>query len=131
MTQKHGGTCVKIPNGGRVVGTGTAKKFVQIKSPFDYLLAKDGHACALDCKTLDEVRFPYSAIKQHQLKALKTLSPQIPAGYLVWFRPEDAVVWFPVSTLSQVKPRTSLTIEDGFHIGTSTYGFNPFEMINL
>lgn len=130
MTEKHGGTCVKIPNSGRVVGTGHQKKFVKMKSPFDFMIVKEGRACVLDCKAINKTSLPFSLLKQHQLKELAKCAPHIPAGYLVWFQTTDQVVWFEVSILATLKPRESLSPQDGQQLGTTQWGYNPTKLLS-
>lgn len=128
--EQNGGICVKIPSGGRVVGTGHKKIFVKMKSPFDFVVAKDGLACVLDCKTLEADTFPFSAIKRHQLKSLYECSRHIPSGYVVWFRVSDQVCFFPSELLLALKPRQSLRPQDGFLLGNLKLGFNPLNILN-
>lgn len=129
MVEKHGGVCIKIPNAGRVTGSGHNKKFVKAKSPFDFLVAKDGGAMAFDCKATTKTTVPFSMIKQHQLNSLLKCAPHIPAGYLVWFQITDQVVWFPALLLATVEPRQSLAPQDGHQLGTTQWGYNPLDLL--
>lgn len=78
-------------------------------------------AVFLDTKTLSTGKtFPYSQITKHQLHALLKLEIEgFPAGYLVWFREIDQIVFFSAKTLSYVKPGEGLDLKDGILCGSS------------
>ena len=110
-------TCIRIPDGCKKVGSGARPKLYPEKTPFDFLITKDGATACIDLKTTEEKNLAYSSIKPHQREALCEIGPSIPAGYLVWFRPTDKVIFFDHEKLYSCMPRESLKPEDGLMIG--------------
>lgn len=110
---------VRIPNGSKTFKDKAGKlKVKNAKSPFDYLCTKDGKTAVLDCKTLEQGNWSYSAITRHQLDALLSVGNSINAGYLVWYRKRNAVVWLSCFKLRDLRPGESLTPDDGLYLGT-------------
>lgn len=109
---------VRIPDGcdtKKVRGPrGWETKIVRIRTPFDFVAFRGGRGVVFDAKTVDGETFPHSAIKEHQLISLISCADHTTrAGYLVWFRPIDTVVWFSHMRLQALAPRQSLAPSDG------------------
>jgi hypothetical protein len=105
----------RMPDGCKQVN---AKKFVRVKTPFDYMLLKEFRFYAfIDCKTVDSDRFKYSAIVDHQLESLTLIGRHAIAGYIVWFRKGDTVSFFDWQVLSRLAPNHSLFPSDGIVLG--------------
>lgn len=84
---------------------------MRVKSPFDWVITHGGRTALIDTKTLNERNFPNSSIDQHQLGQLlpHELRDGV-AGYVIWLRPNDRIVFIPASTLAgAVLNRGSLT----------------------
>jgi penicillin-binding protein-related factor A (putative recombinase) len=109
------GICpVRIPDSCKQI---SHTKFIRVKSPFDFVIAKNGKSAFIDCKTYKTSRLTYSDIDKHQLENLLSLGQHSAAGYVVWFRNEDQVVFFSWSIMSDLKPKNSLQALDGLVLG--------------
>jgi penicillin-binding protein-related factor A (putative recombinase) len=107
----------KIPSGCKWVG----KMAVPQKTPFDFIAAKNGRAVVFDAKTLDRETFPKSSCEPHQVEALHSFEmSKLTAGYIVFFRPINSVVFFTASQLKGLLPRYSLKATDGISLGTGS-----------
>jgi len=110
---------VRIPDGCRMVRTRSGAVVPQrTTTPFDYLIAFDGMAACIDCKTVESGNFSYSMITQHQANSLVSIyDKKVMAGYLVWFREHDQVVFYSADQLYHLKARESLKNSDGLVLG--------------
>lgn len=117
MSKLNGATIVQIPSGCKWV---TGFKAISVQTPFDFFACFDGLSFAFDAKTLDSITFSKSRIKPHQAEILYRLQKsKISAGYLVWFRPVDKVVFFMASQLIELKKGCSLKVMDGLCVGSA------------
>lgn len=103
-------------------------RFVPKKTPCDRILMADGGRCVfVDCKTWSEAHntLSRSMLTDHQVMALKRFSDKGNlAGYVVWFRGPNRVVFFSADQLWGVfQNQGSLTPDHGIQLG-------PFESIN-
>lgn len=104
----------QIPSGCRWIG----KKPIPVRSPFDFIAARDGTVVLFDAKTVATKTFSKSACKPHQIEALARFwSAGLRAGYVVWFRPIDSVVFFGADSLKRLPQRSSLKESDGIALG--------------
>jgi len=120
---RDGVAIVRIPDGCQTKRwrgpNGLATKLIRVHSPFDFCAFHLGRSIVFDAKTIESGRFGHSAIKQHQLHYLNQCGRHVAAsGYLIWYREEDAVIWHSYRRLIALKPRESLGIADGLHIGS-------------
>lgn len=91
--------CTRVPNSCRRV---SAKKLIQIKSPFDFLLSYRGKTALVDAKSTGSDTFNNSAICQHQLDEFqKHHINSVLTGYVVYLRNDDLVYFIPYSLLSE------------------------------
>jgi len=113
------------PPGKFIPGIGFRKP----KSKFDRIfVAPGGKSIFCDAKTTGERSFSCQKINLDQLKALMDVGRNAPAGYLVWFRVGDEVIWFNWQLLYQalVGPVRSLKREQGVHLGSiQVFRFQP------
>lgn len=118
LFQKCGYYIEKIPSGCIWIG-----KFARpTKTPFDYIAAKNKTVLIFDCKSVNSNSFSYSQIESHQLKSLASFqSCGINAGYIVWFRPENNIVFYSADILKNLRPRCSLKASDGIVLGSSEF----------
>lgn len=106
---------IKLPIGAKPIGRG---RWIRQTSPFDYVLLHEGSAVFLDCKSLDSKTISYSTLTEHQITSLSAIREHGSlSGYMVWFRPINQVVFFEVKTLLGLKPRQSLSPQDGIYLG--------------
>lgn len=107
----------QLPSGCRWVG----KMAIPAKSPFDFIIAKGGRAAFFDAKSVDSETFSRSLCKPHQIEALHALEMSgLTAGFVVWLRKTDSVVFFKASALKGLAPRCSLKANDGISLGSSS-----------
>ena len=107
----------QIPSGCKWVG----KKPIPVKTPFDFIASKHGRAVVFDAKTTAGSSFSKSACKEHQIESLfKFELSGLTAGYIVWFREVDSIVFFKASELKQLPSRCSLKVSDGLFLGTKS-----------
>lgn len=89
-----------------------------VRAPYDQLLMWKGKAAPIDAKTFDGLTLCHSDLVPHQIEALVyAWKFGLPAGYLVWHRPVDKVVFYGALMLADLNPKTSLNWEDGLCIG--------------
>jgi penicillin-binding protein-related factor A (putative recombinase) len=105
---------VRIPNGFQITRDRPLRGFM-VKSPFDFILEHDELGIGfLDLKTIATKKFPVALIKPHQMRILDRLSKNNIAGFLVWFRKVDRVVFFRADYAIK---SAQLVMEDGLDIG--------------
>ena len=99
----NGVAITRIPDGCKQVG----KRIIRVKTPWDWALSYNGRSAFIDTKTVDKVSFAYSSVTDHQVRALHTHEAAgAVAGYVIWFRPSDQVVFIPASRLLTSQGRT-------------------------
>ena len=106
-------------------------KLQELKSNLDYILiARGGRVGFFDCKTFDQAHFVHSAIPDHQRDlAARYNEWGVIAGFVVWFRPINHVVFFPGWLLSERGPGSRFVPHDGFHLG-SWEKFDPARLFS-
>lgn len=105
----------------KINSTSTMTKggWVFLKSPYDFILAYQGQAAIIDTKTYQSDILNHSALDQDQLRSLENMDIHgLPAGYVVWFRQSNKVVFFPVQVLLNLNQEHSLKPEDGELLGS-------------
>ena len=118
---KHGITVIRIPDGCETRRGARGPRVVRVRSPFDFVLLKRTQAVVFDAKTTAETTFKYSNLTEHQLGSLKRCSEQAKnAGYLVFFRNFDEVVFYNIDILSALRPGKSVKPGDGMILGRSS-----------
>jgi hypothetical protein len=112
--RKNGIKFEQLPSGCRWVG----KMAIPAKSPFDFIMSKNGVAVVFDAKSLAATTFTRSACKPHQIESLHGFEMSgLTSGFIVWLRDLDEVVFFKASQLKDLPPRCSLKICDGIPLG--------------
>jgi len=116
LCRSQGILTIKMPLGCRRVGP---KRLIQIKTAFDYVLIDSrGTVCFLDCKSFDSDRMSHSQLTEHQVDKLSDIEHhKVRAGYLVYFRKINVVVFFDASKMKALRPGHSLTASDGEYLG--------------
>ena len=113
---------IRIPDGCKQVAAG---RLIRVRTPFDFIVADHFQAAFLDTKTIDATSFGYSLIDQNQLNNLLKLHDKgHVAGYLIWFKPLDQVLFFNAGQLLEVRPGNGLFLPSGLLLG-SVSDFNP------
>ena len=94
-------------------------KLIPVKQPCDFVCAYKGLAAAVDTKTQGVGKtFNYSSINMDQVHSMHVLAEQgMIAGYLVWLRQVDKLVFFSTKQLLECQPDDSLKIVDGIDLG--------------
>lgn len=92
---------------------------VPARSDFDYILIKDSDSVYIDCKSFDQSRITYSMLTFHQIVALERIKRYGPeAGYLVFHRDINEIVFYDGKLLGKLKPRESVSPDDGLRLGS-------------
>jgi hypothetical protein len=116
MAQAQGLRVRKIPEAGRWIGRGA---FRPVAGWCDYMLIdQDGRVAFVDCKSLDSEVITASLINDDQVKFFESVGDLCPAGYVVFFRPANIVVFYDWTLLRACAPGTSLNRSLGHHLGT-------------
>lgn len=107
---------VRIEDGCRRVGL---KKIIPVKQMCDYILSCNNRTAIIDTKTTDAKTFPYSKINPDQVKKMHYLADQgTIAGYVVWFRELDKIVFYSTRDLLDIQEQESLEPCDGTILGS-------------
>lgn len=111
--------CTRIPDGCKMIRTRSGAVLPKrTTTPFDFLLTKKGKSACIDCKTVDSGNFSHSMLTQHQVHSLLSIhDSDVTAGYVVWFRDTNQVVFYSADKLYHLKARQSLKTEDGTLLG--------------
>lgn len=106
---------IVMPLGARRIGP---FKLVQIKTPFDLILIHNGLSVFVDAKSIDSDRIAFSHLTEHQVNTLSAIEEKgATAGYLIYFRPENAVCFARASILKSLKPGDALHGKDMVYLG--------------
>jgi len=118
---RHAGIhVVQIPMGAKVIRCRGKLTTIKVKTPFDFVLMKDGVTVMVDTKTVDGSTFPFSKITRHQLESLAHCEVfGVKAGYVVNFRETGQMAFFSSRVLSRLRPNASLIAEDGENLGNT------------
>lgn len=105
----------QIPSGCKWVG----KRPIPMRTPFDFIACKNSKVILFDAKTLNAKTFNKSSCKPHQIDSLYGFEVSgLTAGYIVWFREVDTIVFFRASQLKNLQQRSSLKVSDGVFLGS-------------
>ena len=106
---------IPMPLGMKRVG----RKCIPVKTPFDMTLLLNGKAVFVDCKSFELSRLTYSMLTPHQVMSLRQIeATNHIAGYLVFFRECDRIVFFSASSLTTLTHGSGLGPEHGLNLGT-------------
>ena len=87
----------RIPDGCKQLGQ---NRIIRVRSPFDWIVSKNGTTALIDTKTQEGKAFPNSKIDSHQVSELlpHETNGSI-AGYVVWLREIDQIIFIPSTVL--------------------------------
>lgn len=90
-----------------------------LKSNLDFMLiSQSGQVGFFDCKTFADDHFSYSQIDQAQIDTAVLYNYwNVPAGFVVWFRPTNQVCYFKGSAINKKGPGSSFNEKDGLVLG--------------
>jgi penicillin-binding protein-related factor A (putative recombinase) len=87
----------RFPDGCKTLG---ANRVIRVATPFDWILTYQGTSAFIDTKATAGGTFPYSKIVEHQIVDMNRHATQgAQAGYCVWLRSKDVVIFIPVALL--------------------------------
>lgn len=94
-------------------------RLILIKSELDFkLITQSGRVGFFDCKSFAGEKFTYSMIDPDQMqRAITYVEWNVPAGFVIWFRKYNRVVFFSVATIANKGPGTSFGPRDGDLLG--------------
>jgi hypothetical protein len=128
QARSNGFLVIKMPLGCRRIKAGAGMKLIQVKTPFDYILVKDGKSLFVDCKSFDNDHMVYSYLTEHQIETLSAIEEKKAcAGYVVHLRLTKEVYFFNGTILSKLERHKSLAKEEGLLLGT----FESFDVGKL
>ena len=88
----------RIPDSCRQI---SAQRMIRVKSPFDWIVSFDGKSLVIDTKTTMANAFGFSQIDPDQVRELLHHErAHVLAGYVVWLRGVDQVIFVPASLLA-------------------------------
>lgn len=121
LCRAEGLLILRIPDACRTVGK---NRIIRIKSPFDYIIRPlhQGDVCSayIDAKTTQSKTYCFSTINRDQMLTLLSMEQAgAVAGFIVWFREIDRLVFYSSSTLWKIVPGESLLPEDGLDLGST------------
>ena len=92
---------------------------IRTKMPFDFSILKDSKALFLDAKSFDKNTMSASDMAEHQVRILARAEEEgFAAGYLVYFRKPDKIVFFDAHVLLELGEKGgSIKWEDGLLCG--------------
>lgn len=89
------------------------------------LVSAAGTVGYFDCKAYESDHFTYSQIETTQIdRAVVYNNWRVPSGFVVWFRPENAVVFFTGHMIAQKGPGNRFKSNEGYRLG----GFETFDL---
>lgn len=94
-------------------------KLIALESNLDFtVIDPNGRTGFFDAKSFDGHSFKYSEIPSHQLElAARYNSWKVPAGFIVWFRDVDRVVFFSGASLEATGANNSFHWSVGLNLG--------------
>jgi hypothetical protein len=111
---------IQIPSGARWVPMRGGVRAIPTKTPFDFVMCRDGIAVFFDAKSTSAKNFTASSIQLHQLYHLARVeNAGFRSGYVVYFQGTDEVVFFSASQLASLKRGDSLKSSDGLMLGSA------------
>jgi penicillin-binding protein-related factor A (putative recombinase) len=113
--RQRGWSVVRIPDGCKQIAN---NKLIRVKSPFDFMTAKESVAIFCDVKSTATKSFAYSLINQFQVKELLDISKnKFIAGYVVHFRSLNTWVFISAEKLAKARPGQSIKPKDCINLG--------------
>lgn len=107
--------CLQMPDGCRQIG---GNRLIRVPTPFDWILAFNGKSAYVDTKTFEHDRLRRSDLVPHQIEALYNIGWHCPAGYVVWFRKTQAVVFYSWHFMIKIGQGQSASQQEGILLGT-------------
>jgi penicillin-binding protein-related factor A (putative recombinase) len=101
----------------KYIGKGRVKV---VKSQLDFhFCSQSGQVGFFDCKTYEGDSFAYSQIDPKQLEQAVLYNEwRVPAGFLIWFRKHNIVVFFSGQQINIKGPRSSFVPAEGLKLGS-------------
>ncbi|RYF52455.1 MAG: hypothetical protein EOO38_00150 [Cytophagaceae bacterium] len=101
-------------------------KMLPIRTDLDFRICnKRGQTAFCDAKSFDQDYFTFSQITEHQLRRARIYEAyNVPAGFVVWFKPSQQVLFYAGNVLHQMGPRSRFTSAHGVSLGHAL-NFDP------
>lgn len=110
-------SCIRVPDGCKSIGK---FRLIRVKSPFDYVIGYADKIACIDLKSFGKGNtLTYSQIHQEQAIALNKIGLHGIAGYIVYHRDPDKIVFHNAHTLINLNPGGGLPWEIGLILGSS------------
>lgn len=90
-----------------------------IRCDLDYrVLRQDGRVAFIDTKCFDAAHFTYGMLETHQIqRAICYAAWQVPAGFVVYLKGCQKIVYYTGATIGTLGPRTRFTVSHGHVLG--------------
>jgi penicillin-binding protein-related factor A (putative recombinase) len=115
----NGLVVTRFPDGCKVVGR---NQVIRVKTPCDWIITFGGVTALIDTKTTEGESFPFSKIEKHQVsEMLRHELAGAKAGYVIWFRKTDDVLFVSASLLASLMLQRGSIKPKGYsaHLGNS------------
>ncbi len=111
---------------------GRMQPVAALRGELDYrIIDQSGKVGWFDCKTFDTDQFYYSEINEEQIdRAMLYSEYKVPAGFVVYFRGDNSVCYFPGHRIAKKGPGSSFTKKDAHLLGT-IFGFSLKTLLKL
>jgi len=97
---REGIAITRMPDGCKQVG---ATRLIRVKTPWDFILTRNGKTAFIDTKTTSDDTFPFKSIEPHQAEAMYRHdcegTPNVIGGYVIEFRKINQVIFVPAMHL--------------------------------
>lgn len=113
MSNRQGLGCLRIYDGCKRIPWQRGVKIIPIKQACDWVIVHEGKAALIDTKTLGKGQtFPQSLINFDQISGMKKLQEHgAIAGYVVWYRASNKVVFLRLRDLFSCPKQSSVQNE--------------------
>lgn len=121
----HSIVTTRIPDGCKQLPGG---KIRRVPTPFDWAMSLKTKVAFIDTKCLDKNTFPHASIEPHQALALLRHELEgITAGYIVWLKKTNKVIFIPAKLLCEAMQKTGSISEQT----PGTIDLGTMEAMNL
>lgn len=100
--------------------------FLLEKGDLDFkVIQRPGRVGYVDCKSFGGTSFTYSELDKRQVeRAVEYSEWGVPAGFVVWHRGNNEVVFYSAHKIAFKGPRSNFSTQDGVSLGT-LQNFDP------
>ncbi len=117
QAQRLGLTAIKNPLSCKILWGGRIQ-LIHGQLDFQLINRRDGRVGFFDCKSYNADFFTFSDLHEDQVKQAVVYNDcRVPSGFVAWFIPANAVVYFPGHVIAEKGPRSRFERKDGVFLG--------------